>query len=268
MSQAQLTNLTDRLVELKRLLWDAALLQASLIKALPQRLLFRLLMAMEQMNRRHSLHGDHPFFDAANFPWMERLSARTSEIQAELAALLLEVERLPNFQDILPDQTVLTTDARWKAFFFSAYGADFSKNRARCPRTAEALRLIPGMTTAFFSILAPGKVLPAHRGVYNGVLRYHLGLQIPASDRSCAIRVNGITRSWSEGQPLVFDDSYQHDAWNLTKQWRIVLFVDFLRPLPALASFLNRAMVAIIRRTSFIELAVKNHAQWETTFYE
>jgi aspartyl/asparaginyl beta-hydroxylase (cupin superfamily) len=40
------------------------------------------------------------------------------------------------------------------------------------------------MKTAFFSILAPGKHLPAHRGPYKGVMRYHLGLLIPEPRRS------------------------------------------------------------------------------------
>ena len=223
---------------------------------------------MERMNSRFSLHGNSAFFQPDSFPWTRHVAAHTAEIRAELDELLRETHKLPNFQDISPDQTAITTDARWKTFFFRGYGVDFQKNRQRCPRTVEALDLIPGVTTAFFSILAPGKVIPAHRGVYNGVLRYHLGLRVPASDESCAIRVNGTVRHWAEGEALVFDDSFQHDAWNLTKQWRVVLFVDFLRPLPLLARLLNKTMVALIGRTSFVRVAVKNHARWETTFYE
>ena len=79
--------------------------------------------------------------------------------------------------------------------------------------------------------------------------------------------MGGTTKHWREGEALVFDDSYPHQAWNLTTQWRIVLFVDFLRPLPLPAHLLNAAMVAIMRRTPFIRLAVSNHAQWETGFY-
>jgi len=42
------------------------------------------------------------------------------------------------------------------------------------------------MKTAFFSILAPGKHLPAHRGPYKGVMRYHLGLLIPSRPTNAA----------------------------------------------------------------------------------
>lgn len=222
---------------------------------------------MERMNRRYSVHGDQPFFKPDDFAWTREVARHTAAIQEELDSLLPQVQRLPNFQDISPDQAMLTNDAGWKTFFFAGYGVKSQSNRLRCPRTAQALDLIPGMTTACFSILAPGKELPEHRGPYNGVLRYHLGLRIPASDDSCAIRVGGIQRSWAEGEALVFDDTYDHAAWNRTPHWRIVLFVDFLRPLPLVPRLLNRAMMAIIRTTPFVAVAARNQARWEASFY-
>ena len=35
------------------------------------------------------------------------------------------------------------------------------------------------MKLAFFSILAPGKHIPEHRGSLKGVIRYHLALKVP-----------------------------------------------------------------------------------------
>lgn len=238
-----------------------------MLRNLVRRSLFRLLREMEQLNRRHSLHGDHAFFNPDDFAWTRELAQHTEAIQKELDALLPQVQDLPNFQDISPAQNMLTNDAGWKTFFFAGYGVESESNRKRCPRTAQAIDLIPGMTTACFSILSPGKELPVHRGPYNGVLRYHLGLRIPASDDTCAIRVDGIQRSWSEGQALVFDDTYDHEAWNRTPHWRIVLFVDFLRPLPLVPRLLNNAMMAVIRATPFVRVAARNQARWEKSFY-
>lgn len=238
-----------------------------MVRKLVSRVLFRLLREMERLNRRYSLHGDHAFFEPGDFAWTREVAKHTAAIQKELDALLPQVQRLPNFQDISPDQAMLTTDAGWKTFFFAGYGVESESNRQSCPNTAKALDLIPGMTTACFSILAPGKVLPPHRGPYNGVLRYHLGLRIPASDDTCAIRVDSVQRSWAEGEALVFDDTYQHEAWNRTPHWRIVLFVDFLRPLPLIPKLLNNAMVAVIRATPFVRVAARNQARWEATFY-
>ncbi len=135
------------------------------------------------------------------------------------------------------------SDAGWKTFFFFGYGLRADRNCARCPETVTALKKIPGMVSGYYSILAPGKSLPPHRGPYNGVLRFHLGLKIPASDDTCAITVGSATRSWAEGNALIFDDTSQRTAWNLTPEWRAVLFVDFLRPLPLVPRVLNRLMI-------------------------
>ena len=72
------------------------------------------------------------------------------------------------------------------------------------------------MKTAFFSILAPGKHLPPHRGPYKGVMRYHLGLLIPEPAEQCGIRVDTETRHWAEGESMIFDDTFEHEAWNDT----------------------------------------------------
>ena len=34
-----------------------------------------------------------------------------------------------------------------------------------------------------------------------------------------------------EGEVVIFDDAYEHEAWNRTPQTRVVLFVDFRKPL-------------------------------------
>lgn len=65
----------------------------------------------------------------------------------------------------------------------------------------------------------------------------------------------------------MFDDTYQHEAWNRTPHWRIVLFVHFIRPLPLVPRLLNGAMMAIIRATPFVRVAARNQARWEATFY-
>jgi ornithine lipid ester-linked acyl 2-hydroxylase len=233
-----------------------------------QRILFFLLMKMEGLNRRFSLVGDRDFFDETSFPWVKSVAELTPKIQAELAEVLARRDTLPNIQDISPDQRQLSTDAGWKTFYFYGYGLKSDLNCARCPDTTTALQRIPGMVSGYYSILAPGKKLPPHRGPYNGVLRFHLGLKIPASDETCAITVGSRTRSWAEGKALIFDDTYQHEAWNLTPEWRAVLFVDFLRPLPFVPHHLNRLMIWLMTKTSFVQVATKNHANWEKVFYE
>src|SRR5690606_6389720 len=102
---------------------------------------------------------------------------------------------------------------------------------ARCPETTRLVEAVPGMRTAFFSLLAPGKSIPPHRGPWRGILRYHLGLLVPEPRGRCGIRIGDRVVHWREGESLLFDDSYEHEVWNDTGGWRAVLVLDVLRPL-------------------------------------
>jgi beta-hydroxylase len=130
------------------------------------------------------------------------------------------------------------------------------------------MREIPGMSTAMFSILSPRKHILAHRGPYKGVLRYHLGLLVPRDAESCRIRVGSDIRHWQAGRSLIFDDTFNHEVWNDTDDTRIVLFVDFLRPLPEPDSLINRAIIKAIGYSPFVLDAKKNQQQWEKRYLQ
>src|SRR5579872_3047931 len=166
--------------------------------------------AMEAVNRRLSRVGNRAIFETAAFPWIPEVESQWRAIRSELDTVLRYPSGIPNFQDISVEQKAITNDDRWKTFFFYGYGARNDFNCEICPATAHALSAIPGMKTAFFSILFPGKRIPLHRGPYNGVLRYHLGLMVPEPER-CGIIVDGVEARWEEGKSLVFDDSFQHE---------------------------------------------------------
>ena len=168
--------------------------------------------ALKLVNRaiaRQSKLPVQPFYRPSDFAWVAPVEANWKAIRAELDAVLAHRDALPNFQDISTDQYTLTDDDRWKTYFFYGYGFRSDANCARCPETTRLIEAIPGMETAMFSILAPGKRIPPHTGPYKGVLRYHLGLVVPdAPVEQVGIRVGGETAGWSEGASLVFDDSY------------------------------------------------------------
>jgi beta-hydroxylase len=166
----------------------------------------------------HRLYGrfsrvdTRPFLDPAQFPWTHLLAAHYPAIRAEAEQVLRVRDALPNFQDIAPGEIQLSEDDQWKTFWFVGYGVWDDPNCIRCPRTAAVLRAIPGMTTAFFSILGPGKRLPPHVGPYRGVLRHHLALIVPEPAERAGIEVGGEVRHWQEGRSLTFDDTYLHQA--------------------------------------------------------
>ena len=98
-----------------------------------------------------------------------------------------------------------------------------------------------------FSILEPGKHLPPHRGPYNGVLRLHLGLIVPEPREQLGIRVDKDVYRWKEGEAVIFDDAYEHEAWNRTPHTRVVLFVDFSQAAAVSGQFPQLAAAAIWR---------------------
>ena len=157
---------------------------------------------------RYSLIGDHPFFSPQQFPWHESLTSNWGTIRAELDEVLKKREHLPNIQELSPDQAEITEGDNWKTFFFFAYGLTAEPNCRRCPETARLLKSVPGIKTAFFSILKPHAHIPEHCGAYKGVIRYHLGMIVPKPEEACRIKVGGQTAHWREGEGIFFDDTF------------------------------------------------------------
>jgi beta-hydroxylase len=215
---------------------------------------------------RSSLVPTTPFLPTETFPWIPGLEAEWKTIRAELDDVLSYRDELPNFQDISIDQASITDDDGWKTYFFFAYGFRADANCARCPRTAALLERIPGLTTAFFSILSPGKRIPEHRGPWRGVVRYHLALKVPEPAAAAGISVGGEVAHWEEGRSLLFDDGYEHHAWNDTDGIRVVLFADVIRPLRPPADQVNRALIWAIGRSPFIQDSKNRHEAWEQRF--
>jgi len=200
-----------------------------------------LINTMEILNRRYSLVGDHPIFINEQFNWVQKVEEKYDSILEELKSVLNTEDRIPNFQDVL-NEDILTKGDNWKTYFLYIYSHSVPKNCNKCPLTSEVLAEIPGMRMAFFSILKPGTHISPHRGPFNGVLRYHLGMIIPKKSEDCYIVVNNETVSWQAGKSIIFDDSYIHEVRNNTNQERVVLFVDFIRPMPLVLTWLNKAL--------------------------
>jgi len=210
---------------------------------------------------RLTRQGRRTFFDPAAFPWTETLEAGWRDARDELDAVLDRWEDIPPFQEVQPEQARLTRDDRWRTYVLFGYGRWVERNRRECPRTARLVEGIPGLKAAMFSILAPGKHLPPHRGPYAGVLRYHLGLRVPDAETS-GIRVGRDVGRWAEGRSLVFDDSHDHEAWNASSGPRAVLFVDFVRPLPGGLAAINGWILDGIARSAFVRRGQENLDRW------
>jgi aspartyl/asparaginyl beta-hydroxylase (cupin superfamily) len=207
--------------------------------------------------------GDTPVYDPALFPWIAALEARAPEIQAELRALLTREEGIPPLAEISPDHRRIAPPGKWKSFFLYGYGYRNDENCARCPRTAEAVARIPGLNSAFFSILAPGAHIPRHRGVTKAILTAHLGLVVPARRGKCRMQVDDRMLTWRKGKVLVFDDTYFHEVWNDTDEHRAILLVQFRRPTGWLGRLVGGAFLSAVRRSRFVQDARSSLGDWE-----
>ena len=226
---------------------------------------FNIIQKYEQLIPQYSLIGESPFFEREQFPWVTEVESNWHLIRQELDKILEHTTQLPNFQDISPDQGYSTTkDNLWKTYFLYGYGKKEAKNCQRCPETTRLIENIPGMKTAFFSILLPGKHIPDHRGPYKGVVRCLLALKVPEPKELCRIRVGNETRHWEEGKAMFFDDSYRHEAWNETDGIRVVLFMDIVRPMKPPLSWLNLLLLKAISMSSFVKDARANQKKWDS----
>jgi len=178
-----------------------------------------------------------PFFGRELFPWIDAFEAQTGAIREELL-------------DLLPSQTgherVFTTDdleqqnlrgertqPTWNGYYFYRHGERRDENCERCPRSAAAIDALPLSRVpahgpeVLFSVFTPDTHLLPHQGVTNSRVVGHLPLIVPAD---CALRVGGELHEWQEGRTVVFDDTYEHEAWNRSDQTRVVLIFDLWNP--------------------------------------
>jgi beta-hydroxylase len=212
---------------------------------------------------RSSRVGDTPVYDTRLFPWIAQLEARWPEICAEIDALLAREEGIPPLAEISPDHRRIAPPGKWKSFFLWGYGYRNEGNIARCPKTAAAVADIPGLNSAFFSILAPGAHIPRHRGVTKAILTAHLGLIVPRRRRDCRMQVDDQMLRWDEGRMLVFDDTYHHEVWNDTDEQRVILLIQFRRPAGLLGRLVGSLFLAAVRRSRFVQDARSSLGDWE-----
>ena len=180
------------------------------------------------------------FFERDEFAWTAEVEAATADIRAELEQVLAEGDGLAPYVNHAAGTAGAKTWAGinqsrdWSSFHFFRHGERQDEHCRRCPRTAAVLEAIdlqrvPGYgPEAMFSVLRPHTRIPAHYGAVNGRVIAHLPLIVP--ENCGALRVGDQQRSWTEGELLMFDDSFEHEAWNDSDETRVVLIFDSWNP--------------------------------------
>lgn len=165
-----------------------------------------------------------PWHDPGDFPLVAYLESHFEEIRAELLAL--------TDNRFNPESERIGRTGDWDVAFLYERGRRHDETCAACPvttrgiETRQTIRTMAGLI--YVSRMRAHTHIDAHRGPTNLRLRCHLGIDVPDGD--CAIRVGDATREWTEGRCLVFDDYFEHEAWNHTDEDRLVLIVDLWHP--------------------------------------
>lgn len=210
-----------------------------------------------------SLVGDRPVFDTREFPWAVELEAEWKTIRADLERVLELRSELPKIYEISKEQARVGADDNWKTFVLRGFGFRAEENSRVCADTARILKRVPRLETAFFSILEPGADIPPHVGIPKGLLRCHLGLVVPDERERCRMVIDGTPRLWEEGRTFIFDDTYRHEVHNETDQKRVVLLLDFERPMRWPGRVVNRILLWLMRRTAVVQDARIAQLRWE-----
>jgi beta-hydroxylase len=196
---------------------------------------------------------NRPFLQVERFTDLAPLRDNWRMIREEALALYDQdrIKRSEKYDDLAFNSFF---KSGWKRFYLKWYGENHASARALCPRTVELLEKIPTVKAAMFAQLPPGAKLGRHRDPFAGSLRYHLGLVTPNSDE-CRIYVDGEMYSWRDGEAVLFDETYIHEAVNNTDVQRIILFCDVERPLRTRAA---RAANRFVARTFVAAAATAN----------
>jgi len=178
-----------------------------------------------------------PWYSPKTFPWVAELEAAASGMRAEIEGVLADEQGLEPYVQEQSERASrghsLLNDARWSAFHLWKDGEPVEENARRCPLIMRLLELPPiprikrRSPMALISILRPGTHIPPHTGMLNTRLICHVPLVVPAG---CRLRVGAEIRDVREGKAMIFDDSFEHEAWNDGDAVRAVLLFEIWRP--------------------------------------
>lgn len=176
------------------------------------------------------------FQTASVFPEGLEFENRFDEIQEEVNCLL-EKRQLTRYQEIDPKRSAEVSND-WRLYYIYFMQKTNEQAKSDCPVILDIIQRIPHAISATLALLEPGVALSAHCGPYAGILRYHLGIRVPKNNPP-SLRVDKEWYTWQEEKSMAFDDVFEHEVINESDDIRVILIVDFLRPMNWMYDQLN-----------------------------
>jgi len=126
----------------------------------------------------------------------------------------------------------VVTEGLWEIYPLWYMGVDIRFLTRRIPTLKKLADELPRSAflhpfgEALLSLQQPGTHLRRHCSVDALRKRYSLGVTV---EDACELRVGEIKRQWVEGEALIFEDCFEHEAWNGRKE-RLVFIIDTWHP--------------------------------------
>jgi aspartyl/asparaginyl beta-hydroxylase (cupin superfamily) len=143
----------------------------------------------------------------------------------------------------------LVRQRNWQALYLYRDGALVEESASVAPTAFATIRehavdtgVICPLLESHLSTLLPGAAIVPHSDLWNFSINLHLAIDIPDG---CGIRVGTETRQWTEGRCLLFDYSFEHEAWNRGSRPRTCLLADLWHPDTTMA---ERAALTVLMR--------------------
>lgn len=196
---------------------------------------------------------DYPVHNTLDYHWTQSFRDNWKAILGEYNGY---TRPTPSYKSIDPLHSSCNTAGRWDVLLLRSYNQDTIVSKD-FPLTMSFINQAP-CTLAFFSILNPYSHLDYHIGVYKGVLRYHIALEVPQDFEKCFLDIQDAENKtsrlhWKEGQDMMFDDLFRHRVQNNTSQRRIILFMDIKRDFKnPVINGINNALLKIAKTNDMI----------------
>lgn len=189
-------------------------------------------------------------------PNLARLTQHLPAMRKEALAVCSEAVPFSSH----PHQRRIALGQPWNVLSFVSYGTINYTNCAKCPTIASLVLQTPSIKLAMLSIMEQGTHIKRHCGYFKNVLRVHITLHVDQEDTESRryIDVGGERYHWTQGDMVVFDDTFPHEVHNDVPGRRIVLFMDVERPYSSTAAAaLSRTFLKFLQGSKTIAEAAK-----------
>jgi aspartate beta-hydroxylase len=193
--------------------------------------------------------GCRPFHERERDPLASYLESAVESIRGEAVAI--------RGRALSETKGQVVTDGQWEIYPMWYMGLDIPFLTARVPKLSA---IIDGLamsaaahpfSEALLSWQRPGTHLRRHCSVDALRKRYSVGVIV---EDFCELRVADSARRWTQGESIVFEDCFEHEATNGGKD-RLVLIVDTWHP--DLTAIEIEALLAGLRKMAVRKILCK-----------